>query len=114
MIRRRTLGLAVATALLGGLGTYGATSAFAATPSPGPQPAPSAPSGGMSNRDAMIRHCSNQLPADERAKAGEQMQRMMTNSGHTDGTSMMGGSMMGSSMMGSSMMGGPTGSGATA
>ncbi|MEU0108401.1 hypothetical protein ABZ313_23990 [Streptomyces sp. NPDC006251] len=111
MIKRRSIALAAATALLGGLGAYGAATAFAASPSPEPQPtvSPSAsaspdPDGRM-NKEQMIRHCTDQLPADERDEARRQMDKMM--SGDMD--EMMGGSMMGGGtddMMSGSMMGG--------
>ncbi|GHE39000.1 hypothetical protein ABZ508_14435 [Streptomyces lavendulocolor] len=99
MIKRRTIGLAAATVVLGGLGAYGAT-AFAADPSPSPKPSSTqtAESGrhedSTHDREAMIRHCTDQLPAADREKARQQMERMMS-----DG-------MMSSSMTGDSMMGG--------
>jgi hypothetical protein len=107
MIRNRMIGLAMAATLVGGLGVYGAGSAFAATTASGPKPTPSASSMSPADRDAMIRHCTDHLPAGERAKAREQMQRMMsgdnrTMSGHNAGHgSMMGGtSHSGAGMMG--------------
>ncbi|UGY91279.1 hypothetical protein [Streptomyces gobiensis] len=109
MIKRRTIGVTVATALLGGLGAYGATAAFAASPSLAPQPTATStdsPGGadGM-DRDEMIRHCTDHLPADERAKARQQMEKMM--SGGMD--KMMSGGMNG--MMSGSMTGGMSGDG---
>jgi hypothetical protein len=100
MIRRTMIGLAAAATLTGGLGAYGAASAFAATTAPTPpasssKPTPSASSTSPAGRDAMIRHCTDHLPAGERAKARQQMQRMMSG----DGTMMSGGT-AGSSMMG--------------
>ncbi|MCP3818817.1 hypothetical protein NLX86_12065 [Streptomyces sp. A3M-1-3] len=82
MIKRRTIGVAVATALLGGLGAYGAT-AFASSSATDPRPSPSATAspGGTHDgldRDEMIRHCTDQLPAGERAKARQQMDKMMS------------------------------------
>jgi hypothetical protein len=100
MIRRKVIGLAAAATLAGGLGTYGAASAFAAstassTPVSSPKPTPSASSASPAGRDAMIRHCTDHLPAGERAKARQQMQHMMSGdntmmSGGTAGDSMMG------------------------
>ncbi|GAA3137652.1 hypothetical protein JOF29_000104 [Kribbella aluminosa] len=88
--------MAVATTLLGGLGTYGAA-AFAAPPAD-PRPAPSATVSTAPGVDAMIRHCTDQLPAGERGAAEKEMREMMTH--HGAGNSMMGGS-AGNSMMGS-------------
>ncbi|MGW3353192.1 hypothetical protein ACWDA3_58725 [Nonomuraea rubra] len=103
MIRQRVIGLVAAATVLGGAGTYGTAAAFAATPTPAPTPTATAtptptptPSGhhdGM-DRDDMIRHCTDRLPADQRDKARQQMEDMM-------GGSMMGGtSGDGSGMMG--------------
>lgn len=109
MIRRKIIGLTVAATILGGASAYGTATAFAATPTPAPTPTatPSAtatptptPSGshdGM-DRDAMIRHCTDHLPADQRDKARQQMEDMMSGS-------MMGGMMGGMSRDGSGMMG---------
>ncbi|MFD7447064.1 hypothetical protein [Streptomyces sp. NPDC059909] len=96
MIKRRTIGLAVATAVLGGVGTYGATAALAATSASEPRPAatyssdsgPGARAG--HDREEMIRHCTEHLPASERAKARQHMEEMMSEG-------MMSGSMMGGS-----------------
>lgn len=91
MIRRRVAGLAISALMLGGIGVYGAGTAFAATPTPSPSSTPSQGSGHPDiDRDAMIRHCTDQLPADQRAKAREQMEKMMST---MDGDSMMGGMM---------------------
>lgn len=98
MIGRKMIGgLAVAASMAGGLGAYGAASAFAATtasstPASSPKPTPSA---SPTSRDAMIRHCTDHMPAGERAKARQQMQHMMSGdsammSGGTTGSSMMG------------------------
>ncbi|WP_033309262.1 hypothetical protein RFN58_35700 [Streptomyces iakyrus] len=103
MIKRRTIGLAAATVVFGGLGTYGAT-AFAADspPSPKPSATQSSESGrhadSADGREAMIRHCTDQLPAEDRAKARQQMEKMMSDGMMSDGMnsdSMMGGSMLG-------------------
>ncbi|MGW9028077.1 hypothetical protein ACWGQ5_28750 [Streptomyces sp. NPDC055722] len=105
MIKRRTIGLAVATAVLGGVGAYGAT-AFAADSSPSPTPSSTQSSGSgrradnSGGREAMIRHCTNQLPAADRAKAKQEMEKMMS-----------GGGMMSDSMMGGSSDGGHPGMG---
>ncbi|WP_327582263.1 hypothetical protein OHA25_40895 [Nonomuraea sp. NBC_00507] len=99
MIRRKVIGLAVAATFLGGASVYGAATASAATPAPAPTPSATStptPNGnhdGM-DRDAMIRHCTDHLPADQRDKARQQMEDMMSGS-------MMGGmSQHGSGMMG--------------
>ncbi|AEW95101.1 hypothetical protein SCATT_27300 [Streptantibioticus cattleyicolor NRRL 8057 = DSM 46488] len=69
MIRRRTIGIAAATTLLAGLGTYGATAAFATTSGPGPQVTSPASPSAQNGREGVIRHCTDQLPAGERATA---------------------------------------------
>lgn len=92
MIKRRTLGLAAATAVLGGLGAYGSVTATAATPTTGPKPTTTQSSAG-GDREAMIRHCTDQLPPGDQAKARQQMEQMMS-----DG--MMSGSMTGSTSHG--------------
>ncbi|MET9835435.1 hypothetical protein ABZ078_40550 [Streptomyces sp. NPDC006385] len=98
MIKRRTIGLAAATVVLGGLGAYGAT-AFAAdsTPTPKPSSSQSSETGRHTDsdgdREAMIRHCTDQLPTDDRAEARQQMEKMMSDGMMSD--SMTGGSMMG-------------------
>ena len=101
MSRRKTIGLAAASAMLAGLGAFGATAAYAASSSPSPQPAPSgsptATRTATSSTDAMIRHCTNQLPAGERANAREQMQKMMTTGDNTATNPMTNNSMMGGS-----------------
>lgn len=101
MIRRKVIGLVVAATVLGGASAYGAATAFAATPTPTPTatptPTPSGGHGGM-DRDAMIRHCTDHLPAGQRDKARQQMEDMMSGS-------MMGGMMGGMSRDGSGMMG---------
>ncbi|MDT9692982.1 hypothetical protein Q5762_32610 [Streptomyces sp. P9(2023)] len=110
MINRRTIGVAAATALLGGLGAYGAATAFASPSATDPQPTPSATASTNSthdgmDRDEMIRHCTDQLPAGERAKARQQMEKMMP----ADMDGMMSGSMTGGGMdgmMSGSMTGG--------
>ncbi|MFL6056686.1 MAG: hypothetical protein ACJ72W_27875 [Actinoallomurus sp.] len=86
MIRHKMIGVAVAATIVGGFGAYEAASAFAETTAPAtspsaPTPSPSASSTG---HDAMIRHCTEHMPAGERAKARQEMQHMMS-----------GGSMMG-------------------
>jgi hypothetical protein len=81
MIKRNMVGLAMAASLVAGLGAYGATSAFAATTDPTAKPAPSSGSP-AADRDAMIQHCTQHLPAGDRAKAREQMRRMMSG-GHS-------------------------------
>ncbi|MET9834051.1 hypothetical protein ABZ078_33225 [Streptomyces sp. NPDC006385] len=82
MIKRRTIGLAAATAVLGGLGAYGATTAFA-TPSAEPTPSPTQTSEtgrhADIDTDSMIRHCTDQLPAADRAEARQLMENMMSN-----------------------------------
>lgn len=88
MIKRRTIGLAAATAVLGGLGAYGATAAFAATEPPAPKPTTTQSESGKGGTDEMIRHCTDHLPADERAKARQQMEKMMSTM-PSDMTSMM-------------------------
>ncbi|UQA91145.1 hypothetical protein [Streptomyces halobius] len=90
MIKRRAIGLAVATAVLGGLGAYGATAAFATTEPPAPKPTTAQSDSGdradsESAKEDMVRHCTDQLPAGERAKARAQMEKMMS----ADMTSMM-------------------------
>lgn len=98
--KRKMIGLAAATAVLGGLGSYGAASAFAATSPPDPRTSTTQSSetggrvDGHGSQEEMIRHCTEQLPADDRAEARQQMERMMS------------GGMMSGSMMGDSMMGG--------
>lgn len=95
MFTRRTVALAVATVALAAAGAYGANTAFAATPTPTPTstsaptvtpaptstatPSPSreADHPGM-DRDAMIKHCTDQLPAKEREAAREHMEDMMS------------------------------------
>ncbi|MEU2110809.1 hypothetical protein [Streptomyces sp. NPDC019507] len=84
MIRRRAIGVAVATTLLGGLGAYGATAALAASASGEPRPTPplthTQPSGnghGM-GMEELIRHCTDHLPADQRDKARQHMEEMMS------------------------------------
>ncbi|MGP3921057.1 hypothetical protein [Nonomuraea sp. 10N515B] len=99
MIRRKLIGLVVAATVLSGAGVYGAASAFAATPTPAPTPSatPTLPPGdnheGM-DRDSMIRHCTEHLPADQRDEARQQMEDMMSGSMmggmHRHGTGMMG------------------------
>jgi hypothetical protein len=86
MTKRRTISLAAATAILGGLSVYGATATFASggAPTPSTSPAISMMAGSghhvHSNADkaAMIRRCTDQLPANERAKARQQMGTMMS------------------------------------
>ncbi|WP_331753188.1 hypothetical protein OG440_39550 (plasmid) [Streptomyces sp. NBC_00637] len=107
MIKRKTVGLAAAAALLGGLGAFGATTAFASSPSTDPKPTPTATTstpatGDSADTNAMIRHCTKHLPAGERDKAEKQMRDMMADRDHESGDSMMGGT------SGSSMMGGST------
>ncbi|SDN41930.1 hypothetical protein [Streptomyces wuyuanensis] len=84
MIKRRTIGLTVATAVLGGVGIYGATAVFAAVPPTEYRPAttqssdtgPGARAG--QDRDEMIRHCTEHLPASEREKARQHMEETMS------------------------------------
>ncbi len=102
MIKRRTIGLAAATVVLGGLGAYGATAFAASSPSPEPSSTHSSDSGrgtdSADDREAMIRHCTDQLPAADRAEARQHMEKMMSDGMMSDGMhsdSMMGGSMMG-------------------
>ncbi|MFF4756430.1 hypothetical protein ACWD5R_40460 [Streptomyces sp. NPDC002514] len=91
MIKRRTIGIAAATVVLGGIGAYGAT-AFAADQSPSLSPSSIQSSGSVhsggsaADRKAMIRHCTNQLPAADRAKAKQQMEEMMSGSGMMSGS----------------------------
>ncbi|MEU0042880.1 hypothetical protein [Streptomyces werraensis] len=121
MIKRRTLGVVAATALLGGLGAYGASAAFASSSDTTPSPAPSSTSSpntrgdDSKDTDAMIRHCTEHLPADQRDKAEKQMREMMSDHDDMSEHSMMGdssGESMGGMMGGSSadamsgMMGG--------
>ncbi|UQA91072.1 hypothetical protein [Streptomyces halobius] len=116
MIKRRTIGLAAATAIIGGLGAYGATGAFAATePAPKPittqisDPDGRADSGG--GKEAMIRHCTDQMPAGDRAAARQQMEKMMSDGMMSkDMKGMMPGGAMGS-MMGGASQDGPHGRG---
>lgn len=96
MIKRRSIGLVAATAVLGGLGAYGATSAFAAPSPAGPRPSgtQSAETTGGANshgsQKEMIRHCTDQMPVADRAEARRQMEKMMSGGMMSD--SMMGGS----------------------
>ena len=83
MIKRSTLGVAMATALLAGLGGYGAAHAFAAAPPA--EPAPVTPNvdsrtqaDSSYDRRAMVRHCTDLLPAEDRAAARRQMEQMMS------------------------------------
>ncbi|MFD8302815.1 hypothetical protein ACFV29_10745 [Streptomyces sp. NPDC059690] len=100
MIKRRTLALAVATTLLGGLGAYGAATAFASSSDTTPRPAASATVSSKShskNLDAMIQQCLKHLPANQRAAAEKQMRSMMSDQDSTSGHSMMHGMMHGAS-----------------
>ncbi|MEU0684015.1 MULTISPECIES: hypothetical protein [Streptomyces] len=117
MNTRRTLAVATATALLGGLGTYGAVAAFASPSDTFARPASSASasvkataSDGSDGKsmDAMIKQCVKHLPADERKAMEKQMRGMMSehkgmsdHNGMSDHSMMNGGS--GTSMGG--MMG---------
>lgn len=86
--------MAAATALLGGLGTYGATTAVASPSDTALKPAPSAtssPSTGGKSTDDMIQHCLKYLPADERGAAQKRMHEMMSGHGAASGHSMMDG-----------------------
>ena len=74
--------------MLGGLGAYGATAAFATTEPPTPKPSTTQSDSGEGGTEAMIRHCTDQLPAGERAKARAQMEKMMSTM-PADMTSMM-------------------------
>lgn len=87
MTKRRTIGLAAATALLGGLGTYGAATA-SATPSAEARPSTTQSSerDGRADAGSMIRHCTDQLPAADRAEARQLMKNMMSE-GMMSGTS---------------------------
>ncbi|MCY0955155.1 hypothetical protein [Streptomyces sp. H27-S2] len=80
MIKRRAVGLAAATVVLGGLGAYGAVTAFADSPAVSAPPATTTLSVTAGDLDAMIRHCTDQLPAGERAEARQQMEQMMSGS----------------------------------
>ncbi|MFD3928317.1 hypothetical protein [Streptomyces sp. NPDC058614] len=94
MIKRRTVAVAVATTLLGGLGAYGATAAIASPSDTTSRPTPSATSstnGDSTGTDAMIQHCLKRLPANERAAAEKEMREMMSDHGGTSDHSMMNG-----------------------
>ena len=87
MIKRRTIGLAAAT-VIGGLGVYGATAAFATTETPAPTPSTTQGDSGEGGTEAMIRHCTDQLPVGERTEARDQMEKIMSTM-PADMTSMM-------------------------
>ncbi|MET9834009.1 hypothetical protein ABZ078_33005 [Streptomyces sp. NPDC006385] len=98
MIKLRTIGVAAATLVLGGIGAYGATAFAADSPSrPKPSSTQSPESGRGADSDgdrkAMIRHCTDQLPKEDRAETRRQMEKMMSDG--MESGSMMGGSMMG-------------------
>jgi hypothetical protein len=85
MTKRKTLAVAAATALLIGSGAFGATTALASPSGAAPAAAltaTSSPPPGIreGSTDAMIRHCTQQLPAAERGKAQQQMRAMMADS----------------------------------
>lgn len=104
MIKRRTLAVAVATTtLLGGLGAFGAVTAFASSPDTAASATAFAKSDDGKNLDAMIQHCVKQLPANQRAAAEKQMRSMMSDHDSASGHSMMHGMMGGAS--GTSMSG---------
>src|SRR4051812_18747331 len=90
MIRYKIAGLAIAAIVTAGLGGASAFAATADSPASAPAPKPT-PSASPTDRDAMIRHCTDHLPAGDRAKARQQMQKMMSG----DMMSGRGGSMMG-------------------
>lgn len=99
MITRTTLGVAAATALLAGLGGYGAANAFAAAPpverAPVTQNVDSRTQADNShNKEAMVRHCADPLPAEDRAAARRQMEQMMSEAMVSDSMAGMGGLMM--------------------
>ncbi|MHB9858149.1 hypothetical protein [Streptomyces sp. YIM S03343] len=115
MTRPRTLAVATAATLLVGLGTFGATTAFASSPTATPATggttsasAQSSRTGDPKNLNAMLQQCVKHVPAKDRAEARKQMRDMMSGRGHGSGSSgsMMGGG-SGTSMGG--MMGGSSG-----
>ncbi|MDH6522318.1 hypothetical protein [Streptomyces sp. SAI-090] len=113
MNTRRTLAVATATALLGGLGTYGAVTAFASSSDTSTRPASSASASASAksdskSTDAMIRQCLKHVPAGERKAMEKQMRSMMSDhKGMSDHNGMSDHSMMngGSSTSMSGMMG---------
>ncbi|EGX61028.1 MULTISPECIES: hypothetical protein [Streptomyces] len=108
MIRHRTIAVAAATALLGGLGAYGAATAFAATSDTTPEPTPSAtssPSAGGKSTEAMIQRCLKDMPANERGAAEKQMRKMTSEHSMMDGGSGMSMNGMMGSGSGTSMNG---------
>ncbi|MHB9857541.1 hypothetical protein [Streptomyces sp. YIM S03343] len=85
MIRRKTLAVAAAAALLGGLGTYGATAAFASSSDASPRATASATVSRTSDAkdsNSMIQQCVKHLPAKDRAAAEKQMREMMAHHGN--------------------------------
>ena len=112
-VKRRTVGLGLVAAVLGGLGVYGASTAMAA-PTEGSGIAVVASDEraqnvtGATDMDAMMRHCVEQLPADARDEARRMHEQMKQSMSAAGSGSMMNGPMTGGSMMGGggSMMGG--------
>ncbi|WP_072690805.1 hypothetical protein [Rhodococcus marinonascens] len=88
MIRRITIGVAVAAALLGGLG---AATAVAAQPTPATPTSATVPAAEPDPAtDTMIRQCTDQLPEAERGAAETTMREMMAGHDSASMHSMMG------------------------